>query len=86
MGKLSEHFMILQGVRQGGILLLFLYKTYKNPVLKNLGLSLGVIYCGCPTCADDVAHLGQVWYLIETIPDLCTINYFYYQIVRMSSR
>ena len=48
MGKLSEHFNILQGVRQGGILSTFLYKTYNNPCLKELiqhglGLSLGGI-------------------------------------------
>ena len=63
MGKLSEHFNILQGVRQGGILSTFLYKTYNNLCLKELmqhglGLSIGGVYCGCPTCADDVALLS----------------------------
>ena len=24
--------------------------------------------------------LGQVWYLVELIPDLCRLSYFYYEI------
>ena len=64
LGELSEHFEIRQGVRQGGILTPFLYKTYINPCLKELkqhrlGLSIGGIYCGCPTCADDLALLSK---------------------------
>ena len=63
LGELSEHFDIRQGVRQGGILSPFLYKTYINPCLKELkqhrlGLSIGGIYCGCPICADDMALLS----------------------------
>ena len=63
IGELSSQFGIHQGVRQGGILS-FLYKTYINPcllVLKKhkIGLSIGTIYCGCPTCADDLALLSE---------------------------
>ena len=39
------------------------YKTYINPSLielkqHRLGLSIGGIYSGCPTCADDLALLS----------------------------
>ena len=64
LGELSEHFEILQGVRQGAILSPFLYKTYITPCLMELkqhrlGLSIGGIYCGCPTCTDDLALLSK---------------------------
>ena len=62
LGELSDSFKIQQGVRQGGILSPFLYKTYINPCLvelkqHRLGLCIGNTYCGCPTCADDLAFL-----------------------------
>ena len=64
LGELSQSFPINQGVRQGGILSPFLYKTYINPCLIELkqhkiGLSIGNIYCGCPTYADDLAILSE---------------------------
>ena len=57
-GGESESFAIFQGVRQVGNLSPFLYKSYLNPCLMELkhirlGLCIGNIYCGCPTCADD---------------------------------
>ena len=57
-GGVSESFAIFQGVRQVGNLSPFLYKSYLNPCLMELkhirlGLCIGNIYCGCPTCADD---------------------------------
>ena len=64
LGGLSDNFPIKQGVRQGGILPPFLYKTYLNPCLvrrtqHKLGLCIGDIYSGCPTCADDLAMLSD---------------------------
>ena len=64
IGELSESFNIQQGVRQGGILSPFLYKTYINPCLvelkrHGLGLCIGTVFCGCPTCADDLAFLSN---------------------------
>ena len=64
IGELSESFNIQQGVRQGGILSPFLYKTYLNPCLvelkrHGLGLCIGTVFCGCPTCADDLAFLSN---------------------------
>ena len=63
-GGVSDSFAICQGVRQGGILSPFLYKSYLNPCLmelkqNRLGLCIGNIYCGCPTCADDLAVLSD---------------------------
>ncbi|KAK3099305.1 hypothetical protein FSP39_002387 [Pinctada imbricata] len=57
---LSCQFPILQGVRQGGILSTGLYKVYINDLLiqlekSGIGTSIGNIYTGCPTVADDVA-------------------------------
>ena len=35
-------------------------------------------FCGLNMVVDTVRHgLGQVWYLIVLIPDLCTLTYFY---------
>ena len=38
-----------------------------------LGLVCGVLLC---VCYFPIGILGQVWYLILWIPDLCTLNYF----------
>ena len=34
------------------------------------------VYCGFVTFPCGI--LGQVWYLIVSIPDLCHLSYFYY--------
>ena len=34
------------------------------------------VYCGFVTFQCGI--LGQVWYLIVSIPDLCHLSYFYY--------
>ena len=31
----------------------------------------------CGVCCEFVFILGQVWYLILSIPDLCTLTYFH---------
>ena len=64
LGELSDQFGIHQGVRQGAVLSPFLYKTYINPCLMELkehkiGLLIGTTYCGCPTCADDLALISE---------------------------
>ena len=64
IGELSESFKIQQGVKQGGILYPFLYKTYINPCLvelkqHRLELCIGTVFYGCPTCADDLAFLSN---------------------------
>ena len=64
LGELSSQFRIHQGVRQGGIVSTFFYKTYINPCLMELkehkiGLMIGTTYCGWPACADDIALLSE---------------------------
>lgn len=58
-GDISDSFNICQGVRQGGILSTHLYKAYVNDLLleleeQDLGMNIGPVYSGCPTCADDI--------------------------------
>ena len=38
-----------------------------------LALVCGVLLC---VCHFPIGILGQVWYLIVSIPDLCTLTYF----------
>ncbi|CAC5362389.1 unnamed protein product [Mytilus coruscus] len=63
-GEISDKFPIQQGVRQGGVLSTHLYKVYINNVLNELmksrvGMKIGNIYTGTPTCADDIALLSD---------------------------
>ncbi|CAC5391219.1 unnamed protein product [Mytilus coruscus] len=63
-GEISESFNILQAVRKGGILSTHLYKIFVEDLLKeleenSLDFILDTIYCGAPTCADDVALLSS---------------------------
>jgi hypothetical protein len=58
-GQYSRSYNVTQGVRQGGVLSTILYKEYMDPLLEDLelasaGAHIGDIYCGTPTCADDV--------------------------------
>ena len=39
-----------------------------------LALICGVLLC---VCHFPIGILGQVWYLIVPIPDICTLTYFY---------
>ena len=79
LGELSDSFKIQQGVRQGGILSPFLYKTYINPCLvelkqHRLGLCIGNTYCGCPTCADDLAFLSDCENELQIMLNVATRN------------
>ncbi|XP_063404736.1 uncharacterized protein LOC134688195 [Mytilus trossulus] len=63
-GNTSDAFNIEQGVRQGGTLSADLYKVYVNQLLNNfveskLGGKIGSISCCAPTCADDIAIVGN---------------------------
>ncbi|CAC5419637.1 unnamed protein product [Mytilus coruscus] len=63
-GEISDKFPIQQGVRQGEVLSTHLYKVYINNVLNELmksrvGMKIGNIYTGTPTCADDIALLSD---------------------------
>ena len=79
IGELSESFKIQQGVKQGGILSPFLYKTYINPCLvelkqHRLGLCIGTVFCGCPTCADDLAFLSNCDKELQIMMNVATRN------------
>ena len=59
MAYYTEKIRVEQGVRQGGILSTDCYKLYKNNALlrvekSGFGASIGTVFCGAPTCADDV--------------------------------
>ena len=62
--EISESFPVLQGVRQGGVLSTHFYKMYINPLLLDLelasiGVFIGTVYTGCPTCADDLLLMSN---------------------------
>ena len=71
-GQLSRSISIQQGIGQGKILAPENYKVFINPLLKllcnaGLGVKIGPIYCGCPTCADDIIILTNSDEQLQTI-------------------
>jgi hypothetical protein len=61
--QILRSFTAYQGVLQGGSASPNLHKVYENPLLKrtqenNIGLSIGTIYMGMITVADDKALLN----------------------------
>ena len=63
-GKHSRSFTEQQGVRQGGVISPTCYKMHINPLLdllqrSRVGLSIGNVYCGVPTVADDLLFLSR---------------------------
>lgn len=63
-GNVSRPFHVLQGVRQGALLSPLFYAIFINDLLRelsysNIGVSIGSIYCGCPTYADDMTLLSD---------------------------
>ena len=54
----------------------FVVPCWERPDL--LALVCGVQLC---VCHFSIGILGQVWYLIVSIPDLCTLTYFVIYIV-----
>ena len=49
---------------------LYLVVTY----MERAGLLALVCYVSLLTCHFPIGNLGQVWYLIVSIPDLCTLH------------
>ena len=79
LGELNESFPVKQGVRQGRILSLFLYKTYLNPCLTELkqhklGMCTGNIFCGCPTRADDFVMLSDCKHELQLMANVIKRN------------
>jgi hypothetical protein len=63
-GHFSRSFGVFKGVRQGGVMSTALYKLFINQLLlglekSGLGLHIGTIYIGSPTCADDQLLLAN---------------------------
>ena len=60
----SKAFVEDQGVRQGGIISPTRYKIHINPLLdlmqnSKIGFSIGNVYCGVPTVADELLFLSR---------------------------
>ena len=75
----SRPYTVTQGVKQGGILSPTLYKLYIFELLESLkratiGLQIGCIYTGTPTCADDVLHLSNS---VDELQGMLTVNSVY---------
>ena len=81
---ISSSFPIKQGVRQGWILSTTHYKLFNNSLLRTmdefgLGVSIGCFKCGAPTCADDVAVLGDMVLHVrcmEIVRGYCCLEYY----------
>ncbi|KAK3108995.1 hypothetical protein FSP39_020463 [Pinctada imbricata] len=74
-GIISQEFPVLQGVRQGGILSTGLYKLYINDLLllleeAKMGTSIGTVYTGCPTVADDLSLASNSEHEAQSMLDI----------------
>ena len=74
-GAYSEVFKVEQGVRQGGILSIDLYKLYGNGLFDRLQISgvgchIGKISCVAPGCADDVTILVENKRILQLLVDI----------------
>ena len=63
-GMLGDPFEVTQGVGQGNIFSTHCYKAYINDLLDRLaqacyGHTIGGVYIGAPTCADDIVLLSD---------------------------
>ena len=47
-----------------------------SPAGKGLTSCLSFVVSNCEFVTFPLDNLGQVWYLIVSIPDLCTLTYF----------
>ena len=50
----------------------------RSPAGKGLTSWLSFVVSNCEFVTFPIGILGQVWYLIVSIPDLCTLTYFVY--------
>ena len=76
--SISLEFPALQGIRQGGILSTGLYKMYINDLTllledSKIGTSIGTVYTGCPTVADDITLSSNGEYDAQSMLDIAYI-------------
>ena len=74
-GRLSDQFKVDKGVRQGGILSADFNKLFANNALlrverSGLGASIVTMFCGAPTCADDVLFIKDEPDELQLMPDM----------------
>jgi hypothetical protein len=75
VGNSATVSSIKQGVGQGKIASTSNYKIYINPLLdilkaSKLGIHIGTLYCGSPTCADDLILLANVPSDLQSMLDI----------------
>ena len=78
-GQLSETFPEGQGIRQGGLNSTILFNGRGNPFLNKLersgvGKTIGSIYVGAPTCADDIALLADTATDLQMMTELAWLE------------
>jgi hypothetical protein len=72
-GQDSREYIVGQGVKQGSLISPHLYKLYINDLkdleTSGLGLHIGSIYVGSPTCADDVTLITDETIQVQPLLD-----------------
>ncbi len=76
-GHVSEPIHIQQGVRQGAVQSPSLHKQFIDPLLSHLessraGLTMGEIYLGTPTVADDMLLLSNSSIELQQMLDIAS--------------
>ena len=68
-----------------GMLLSLFIAALWSPARKGLPSWLLVVMFGCVFVTFPSGILGQVWYLIVSIPDLCRLSYLYVYLFNVNS-
>ena len=55
----------------------FVHRYFRSPAGKGLTSWLLFVMFNCVFITFPSGILGQVWYLIVSIPDICRLSYFY---------
>ena len=78
-GQMSSTFYEKQGIRQGGVNSTEMFKGRGNPFLvtvqkAGIGKTIGSIFVGAPTCADDVALVADSTLDLQTLAELAWVE------------
>jgi len=76
-GSLSDHFRVLAGVRQGGVLSPFLFAMYIDCVISRLqssgyGFHINGVFFGCIAYADDILLMANSLSHMQRMLNICT--------------